>query len=77
MSFKTNPIIQQTADLVQTKAGYAIAVGVGSTPTWVHTLTELLQLCAVVFAVLVGATTFYINMKTISRQKRNAKKGKK
>lgn len=45
--------------------GYGATGFLGSTPLWVKDLTGLLELGAVIFAVLVGATTLYINVLNI------------
>lgn len=53
----------------QTKIGYGVAGAIGSTPLWVKNLTDILQLLAVAVAILVGLSTFYMNMKRIKYYK--------
>lgn len=63
-------------------AGYISTTVVGSTPLWIQDLSGYLEFGAVVFAVLVGATTLYINILNIiekhkkQREKRRERLGK-
>lgn len=70
-----NNTLEQVSHVAQAKAGYIIASGVGSTPIWVSTLTDVAQLIAVLLAIAVGATTFYMNMRKIKyyKDKENGK----
>jgi hypothetical protein len=61
--------IQQKIDSIQIPAGYAVSAGVGTTPLWVSNLTDWLELLAIFFAVLVGATTAYLNYLKIRRER--------
>lgn len=58
-------------------AGYVSTTVVGTTPLWIQDLTGFLELGAVVFAVLVGATTLYINILNIVEkiEKRRGRRG--
>ena len=66
--------ITEKIDAIQVPAGYTVAGVVGATPIWVQTLTGWFELLAVLFAVLVGATTLWINLERIFHGKKNAKK---
>lgn len=59
--------ISEKLDAVQVPVGYSVAAGVGATPLWIQTLTGWLEFAAVLFAVLVGATTLWINVGRIIR----------
>lgn len=65
---------------VPVPVGYAVAGTIGTTPIWIQDLSGYLEFFAVVFAVLVGATTLYINLLNIlekleKRKQRRAKSG--
>jgi hypothetical protein len=80
MKQQTQQTVQHWGELAQVKGGYVVAGGLGSTPLWVSTLTDVAQLVAVLTAIAVGVTTFYMNMKRIKyykNQEENVKKGKK
>lgn len=57
-------------------AGYAAATVAGTSPVWVQNLTGAFELVAVIFAVLVGATTFYINVINILDKREKKKRVK-
>lgn len=55
---------------LQVPAGYTVSAGLYSVPVWVQDLSGWLQFFAVVCAVLVGASTFYLNMLKIREKSR-------
>lgn len=65
--------VQRKVDAAQIPVGYASAAAVGSTPVWVQGLSGWLELFAVLFAVLVGATTLYMNLQSIMEKRKRGR----
>tara|TARA_R110000851_G_scaffold150518_3_gene291327 strand:+ start:1093 stop:1305 length:213 start_codon:yes stop_codon:yes gene_type:complete len=63
--------IQEGIASAQVPAGYAVAGGLGASPLWVAPLTDMLQLIAVLVAVVVGLTTWRLNVLKIKRELRD------
>lgn len=58
-------------------AGYVSTGVVGTAPMWIQDLSGYLEFGAVVFAVLVGATTLYINVLNIIEKHKKRQRVKK
>ena len=67
--------VQQKLDSVQIPTGYTVALGVGATPVWIQSLTTWLELTAILFAILVGASTVYLNWIKIKKERRDRSGG--
>ncbi len=57
--------------------GYGATTVVGTTPLWIQDLSSYLEFGAVVFALLVGATTLYINVLNIIQKHKKRQRVKK
>ena len=57
----TDQLIQKV-EQIQVPVGYGVSAGLTTTPVWLDTLTGILELVAVCFAVLVGYTTWRLNI---------------
>lgn len=67
--------IGEKIESFQINTGYGVAAGIGTVPYWVHELSGWLQFGAVIFAFLVGLSTFYLNMMRIGERRRKDKEG--
>lgn len=61
--------IQQKADSVQVPFGYGVAAGLASTPVWVTEITTWFELIALFIGICVGATTIWLNIVRIRKEK--------
>jgi len=66
--------ISSAANHVDEVVGYSVALGAGTAPVWVSQITGYLQLVAVSVAIVVGLTTYHLNVLKIRKLK--AKKDK-
>lgn len=66
--------LKDKTDSITVPAGYMVAGTVGTTPIWVSNLSSYLELIAVLFAVLVGATTLWINVINLLEKRRKKKR---
>lgn len=70
------PIQQKVQSLtkhVDEAVGYGVALGTGSTPVWVESLTGWLELLAIVIAIAVGLSTWQLNRVKIKKIKESEK----
>jgi hypothetical protein len=62
--------IHSKLESVQIPAGYTVAAGLGTTPIWVQDISNWLEFGALVFAVAIGATTLWLNVLKIIKERK-------
>lgn len=62
--------MQNKVENIQLAAGYTAAAVTGSVPVWAQHLEAWLSFGAVILAVLVGATTLFLNITKIFERRR-------
>lgn len=61
-------MIDRLADKAQVTIGATVSGGLVSSPVWLNTLTDWLQLLAVIIGLLVGLTTLQLNRIRIKKE---------
>jgi glycopeptide antibiotics resistance protein len=64
---------KQITEAIQMKTGYGVAAVAGTTPVWISTLTDVMQLIFLSIGVLVGWTTYKLNRRKEEHYKKMEK----